>query len=130
LRLASNGSVLMSDLAPDLPLEMISLFHRDGGDLLATHYRLSGNQPRMRAVSSTDPNVMAFELEDSTNLPAPAAPAQCRRQIYSARRQSSHGRLDDHGQWAKHRSQIRLPPEAVAARLKNKTDSRCEKCAT
>src|SRR5579863_10387946 len=35
-RLASGGSVLMCDLAPDMPHEMITMFHRDGGDLLAT----------------------------------------------------------------------------------------------
>lgn len=73
-RLASGGSVLMSDLAPGMPHEMITMFHRDGGDLLATHYCLTGNQPRMRAVASADPNVVAFELKDITNLPAPAAP--------------------------------------------------------
>ena len=73
-RLASGGSVLMSDLAPGTPHEMITMFHRDGGDLLATHYCLTGNQPRMRAVAGSDPNVVAFELKDITNLPAPAAP--------------------------------------------------------
>jgi hypothetical protein len=73
-RLASGGSVLMSDLAPGMPREMITMFHRDGEDLLATHYCLTGNQPRMRAVASTDPNVVAFEFKDATNLPNAAAP--------------------------------------------------------
>jgi hypothetical protein len=73
-RLASGGSVLMSDLAPGMPHEMITMFHRDGGDLLATHYCLTGNQPRMRAVTGADPNEIAFELKDITNLPSPAAP--------------------------------------------------------
>jgi hypothetical protein len=73
-RLASGGSVLMSDLAPGMAHEMITMFHRDGGDLLATHYCLTGNQSRMRAVPNADPNVISFELKDITNLPAPAAP--------------------------------------------------------
>lgn len=70
--LVSGGSVLMSDLAPGMPHEMITKFHRDGEDLLATHYCLMGNQPRMRAVASVQPNVVAFEFKDAKNLPDPA----------------------------------------------------------
>ena len=73
-RLASGGSVLMSDLAPGMPHEMITMFHRDGEALLATHYCLTGNQPRMRAVASVEPNVVAFKFKDATNLSNPAAP--------------------------------------------------------
>src|SRR5215469_17013060 len=49
-RLASGGSALMSDLAPGTSHEMITMIHRDGDELLATHYCLTGNQPRLRAV--------------------------------------------------------------------------------
>jgi len=73
-RLASGGSVLMSELAPGSPHEMVTMFHRDGEELLATHYCLTGNQPRMRALPSTDPNVVAFEFKEATNLPNAAAP--------------------------------------------------------
>ncbi|HSC45798.1 MAG TPA: hypothetical protein VLC94_08190 [Candidatus Acidoferrum sp.] len=73
-RLASGGSALMSDLAPGSPHEMVTMFHRDGEELLATHYCLTGNQPRMRALPSSDPNVVAFEFKDATNLPNSAAP--------------------------------------------------------
>jgi len=73
-RLASGGSVLMSDLAAGMPHEMITMFHRDGEELLATHYCLTGNQPRMRAVPSAEPNVVVFEFKDATNLPSPGAP--------------------------------------------------------
>ena len=40
-RVASGGSVLMSDLAAGMPHEMITMIHRDGGELLATHYCLT-----------------------------------------------------------------------------------------
>lgn len=73
-RLASGNSVLLSDLAPGTPHEMITMFHRDGADLLATHYCLTGNQPRMREVSGAASNVITFEFKDATNLPNPAAP--------------------------------------------------------
>ena len=73
-RLASGGSVLVSDLAPGTPHEMITMFHRDRGDLLATHYCMAGNQPRMRAEATSDPNVLSFVFKDATNLPDSAAP--------------------------------------------------------
>lgn|SRR5215469_9159023 len=73
-RLASGSSVLMSDLAAGTPHEMITMIHRDGDDLLATHYCLIGNQPRMRAILGDDPNTVAFEMKDITNLVDSAAP--------------------------------------------------------
>jgi hypothetical protein len=36
-RLVSDGSVLMNLLAAGSPHEMITMFHLDGSDLLATH---------------------------------------------------------------------------------------------
>jgi hypothetical protein len=73
-RVASGGSVLMADLAPGTPHEMITMFHRDGDDLLATHYCLTGNQPRLRAVAGADPGVISFAFKDATNLPNQTAP--------------------------------------------------------
>jgi hypothetical protein len=70
-KLVSGGTVLMDDLAPGTPHEMITMFHRDGEDLLATHYCLLNNQPRMRAVATSEPNVVAFEFKDATNLASP-----------------------------------------------------------
>lgn len=72
-RLISGGSVVMSVIAPGTPHEMVTMFHRDGDDLLATHYCVASNQPRMRAVASTEPNVVAFEFKDGTNIAGPAA---------------------------------------------------------
>jgi len=72
-RVASGGSVLMSDIAAGMPHEMITMIHRDGEELLATHYCLTGNQPRMRAVAGSDPNVVTFEFKDATNLANVAA---------------------------------------------------------
>ena len=73
-RLVSDGSVLMNVLAPGTPHEMVTMIHKDGADLLATHYCAAHNQPRFRMVSSSDPSVVAFEFKDATNLSSPAAP--------------------------------------------------------
>ena len=73
-RLVSDGSVLMNVLAAGTPHEMVTMFHMDGGDLLATHYCAAHNQPRFRLTSTPDPNVFVFEFKDATNLPSPAAP--------------------------------------------------------
>jgi hypothetical protein len=37
-RLVSDGSVVMNVFAAGTPHEMITMFHMDGSDLLATHY--------------------------------------------------------------------------------------------
>ena len=73
-RLVSDGSVLMDVLAPGTPHEMITMFHMDGSDLLATHYCAAHNQPRFFSVAASEPNVVAFEFKDATNLSSPAAP--------------------------------------------------------
>jgi hypothetical protein len=73
-RLVSDGSVLMNVLASQTPHEMVTMFHMDGGDLLATHYCAAHNQPRFLFVFASDPNVVAFEFKDATNLSSPTAP--------------------------------------------------------
>lgn len=64
----SDRSAVMHDLAPGTPHEMITMFHLDGPDLLATHYCAAHNQPRMKLVPGSDPNVLLFEFKDGTNI--------------------------------------------------------------
>jgi len=73
-RLVSDRSVLMNVLGGGTPYEMVTMFHMDGSDLLATHYCGAHNQPRFRFVSGSDPNVFDFEFKDATNLSSPTAP--------------------------------------------------------
>jgi len=73
-RVVSGGSVVMNVLAPGTPHEMVTMFHRDGANLLATHYCVANNQPRFRAVPASESNAVAFEFQDATNLASPAAP--------------------------------------------------------
>jgi len=73
-RLVSDNSVLMNVLGAGTPHEMVTMFHMDNSDLLATHYCAAHNQPRFRLVPSSDPKVVVFEFKDGTNLASPATP--------------------------------------------------------
>jgi hypothetical protein len=73
-RLVSDGSALMSVLGAGTPHEMVTMFHMDNSDLLATHYCAAHKQPRFRLVPSSESNAITFKFKDATNLPSPAAP--------------------------------------------------------
>ncbi len=66
----SGGSALMESMkmpAPDP--DMVTIYHRDGDGLVATHYCSMGNQPRMRAPGdSPDAKSIRFRFADITNL--------------------------------------------------------------
>lgn len=70
-RMTSNGSVLMNVLGEGTQHEMVTMIHPDVNDLVATHYCAAMNQPRMKYVPGKDPNQIAFEFKDITNLKAP-----------------------------------------------------------
>lgn len=66
--LVSDGSALMAWLAEGKPDEMVTIFHMDGADLMATHYCSAHNQPRFVAVHDSDPNRVVFKFKDGTNI--------------------------------------------------------------
>ncbi len=68
ISVVSDGSAVMQDLAPGTPHEMITMFHMDGSNLLATHYCAAHNQPRMKMVHGNDPKVILFDFMDGTNI--------------------------------------------------------------
>jgi len=45
-RVASAGSIVIEEMFPGTDHEMITVYHRDGERLVATHYCAVGNQPR------------------------------------------------------------------------------------
>ncbi len=63
--LTAGGSVLVEDWQYKGRSHSLTLYHRDGDALLATHYCPQGNQPRMALVSG--PGV-AFTFRDATDL--------------------------------------------------------------
>jgi hypothetical protein len=66
-RVTANGSAVLETIFPGTDHEMITMYHRDGKDLVLTHYCALGNQPRMRC-RKIDGNVLRFEFEGGTNL--------------------------------------------------------------
>ncbi len=81
IRVVSAGSAVMLVTDPGSPHEMVTMFHRDDGALVATHYCSAMNQPRMRARPGKDATQLAFEFADGTNLRA--HPAHMQRLVLS-----------------------------------------------
>lgn len=66
-RVTGAGSAVVSTLGPGTPHEMVSVYHRDGSDLVMTHYCAAQNQPRLRTKTVTG-NVIAMEFDGGTNV--------------------------------------------------------------
>ena len=64
----ADGSALMGWLNERTSDEMVTMFHPDGDDLMATHYCPAHNQPRMVLVRGGDPNKLVFKFKDGTNI--------------------------------------------------------------
>jgi hypothetical protein len=68
IKVTAAGSAVQETLFPGQPQEMVSIYHRDGADLLMTHYCALGNQPRMKADPTSPPNQIRFKFAGGTNL--------------------------------------------------------------
>ncbi len=67
-RVVSNGSAVIESMDTKEG-QMVTVYHRDGNALMATHYCNMGNQPRMRAESASGAGGrIAFKFLDITNL--------------------------------------------------------------
>lgn len=69
----SGGHTLLESMKMPAPEpDMVTVYHRDGAALMATHYCSMGNQPRMRAAApAADGNSIGFRFVDVTNLRKP-----------------------------------------------------------
>lgn len=68
IKITAAGSAVQETLFPGQPMEMVSLYHRDGSDLVMTHYCALGNQPRMKADPKSPANQIRFLFVGGTNL--------------------------------------------------------------
>lgn len=68
VRVTAAGSAVHETLFPGEPMEMISIYHLDKGDLLMTHYCALGNQPQMKADPDSPPNQIRWNFVGGTNL--------------------------------------------------------------
>jgi hypothetical protein len=67
-RLTARGSALVETLFPDTDKEMVTVYHRDGDQVVLTHYCCCGNQPRMKAQDGSAKDELVFEFAGGTNL--------------------------------------------------------------
>jgi hypothetical protein len=70
-RLTAGGSAVVETLFPGTDHEMVSVIHRDGGDLLLTHYCHLGNQPHLKAAGTGAGKKIEFKFVRATNLKSP-----------------------------------------------------------
>jgi hypothetical protein len=72
----SKGSIVTEQFGKEL-----SVFYRNGNELLMTHFCNAGNQPRLRLREDTPPGTLEFDMFDITNLADPAD-AHVQKAIY------------------------------------------------
>jgi hypothetical protein len=68
--LTAGGTVLVEEWTRAGRPHSLTLYHRDGKGLIATHYCPQGNQPRLQLVSPIDEKVLRFAFRDATDLDA------------------------------------------------------------
>jgi len=88
----SNGKLLTIEMTYDVASKEsiiaehfgkeLSVFYRDGNNLLMTHFCNAGNQPRLRLKANNPLGRYEFEMFDITNLPSPST-AHVERIIYT-----------------------------------------------
>ena len=66
--LTAAGTVLVEEWTRNGQPHSLTLYHRDGADLIATHYCPQGNQPRLAMLPQADRSVIRFAFKDITDL--------------------------------------------------------------
>jgi hypothetical protein len=66
-RVTGGGTTVVEAFPVGTPGEMVTAYHRDGNDIVLTHYCSAGNQPRMRATAFTG-NALSFDYDGGTNI--------------------------------------------------------------
>lgn len=69
--LTANETVLVETWVSRGKVHSLTLYHRDGSKLLATHYCPQGNQPRLKMVESEQKEQVSFTFQDVTDLQGP-----------------------------------------------------------
>src|SRR5438445_12385267 len=68
VKVTAGGSAVQETIFPGQPMEMVSVYHADGSDLVMTHYCVLGNQPRMKADPKSPANQICFQFAGGSNL--------------------------------------------------------------
>jgi hypothetical protein len=68
IKVTAAGSAVHETYYPDSPMEMVSVYHLDKGELVMTHYCALGNQPRMKADPKSPSNQIKWVFAGGTNF--------------------------------------------------------------
>lgn len=71
IELTAGGTTLLEKfhmVEQGKPVEMITMYYLDGGQIKLTHYCMAGNQPTMRGSYATESKTLTFDFENATNL--------------------------------------------------------------
>ncbi len=74
IELTAGGTALLEKfrmVEQGKPVEMITLYYLDGGQVKLTHYCMAGNQPTMRGSYAPETKTLTFEFESAGNLKSP-----------------------------------------------------------
>lgn len=66
--LTARGTVLVEEWTRHKRPHSMTLYHRDGGRLIATHYCPQGNQPRLQQIDPRGTTQIRFKFLDATDL--------------------------------------------------------------
>jgi hypothetical protein len=67
-RISGAGSTVIETIFPGQPSEMVTVYHRDGDDLLLTHYCALWNAPVMKFEKCDKPGEIKFAFHGGTNF--------------------------------------------------------------
>lgn len=67
-KVSGAGSAVVETIFPGQPSEMITVYHRNGDDLLLTHYCALANAPVMKFEPTEKPGQIKFAFEGGTNF--------------------------------------------------------------
>lgn len=68
VKVTAGGSAVQETIFPGQPMEMLSVYHLDKGDLVMTHYCMLGNQPKMKADPKSRMDEIRFQFAGGTNF--------------------------------------------------------------
>ena len=63
-----GGSAVVERQFPGTPMEMITVYHLDGDEVMLNHCCVLGNQPRLKAAVGDRKNTIKFSFVGATNL--------------------------------------------------------------
>ena len=67
-KVTSGGSAVQETIFPGTGHEMVTVYYRDGADVVLTHYCALGNQPHLKLDLTGPANVLAFKFVGGANI--------------------------------------------------------------